>query len=310
MIMGPTDGLLGSTLIAATGSAAGALVVKASRYSTEDKIRLVHALRPSAVSATTSFLLYLASVADEKGMSFRRIGGVRDLLCYGEPGSASESTKKRLLEGWGAKHIIDKYGITEVGGILGFGCPDSGQIHICNDFVIVEVIDPKTNRVLGQSQRGELVFTNIIGETQPLLRYKSRDVARIAEFGTCPACGKTLTRIVSGIEGRVDDMIWYKGINIFPSAIETVVRSFRELSEEYEIVVEQVGEVQALTVRAEVVPQVVRSDYDKLSHQLEDKLLGALEGIHANIELVAEGTLPKAAEGTSKARRVRDNRPK
>jgi len=224
----------------------------------------------------------------------------------GEPGGAIQATRERLLKGWGAKYVQDGYGITELFP-LGDSCHGFPALHIANDFVITEVIDPETGKVLPPGHRGELVFTNIICETQPLLRYRTRDIGRVAEFGSCPACGATSTRIVNGIEGRSDDMVWYKGINIFPTAVEAVVRSFDELSNEFEIVLDQKGTAQTLTIRAEVMPQVSPGDYGGLSQQLSNKLLEALEGIHAQVELLPEGTLPKTQY---KGKRVKENRPK
>lgn len=154
---------------------------------------------------------------------------------------------------------------------------------------------------------GEIVYTNIVGETQPLLRFRSRDVGRIAPFGPCPGCGLTVTRIVGGIQGRVDEMIWYKGINLFPSAVEAVVRGIDELSNEFEIVLDQEGARQRLIVRAEVSSGFSRESHPQLEKRLKDRLLEALEGIHAELELLEEGTLPKTVY---KGRRVRDNRPR
>jgi len=306
VFVGPTDSLFGPRSLTDRVAAMGALAVKASRYSSEDKVRLIHTLKPTIVFGTPSFLLYLADLAKQMAMSFAETEGVKTLSVFGEPGASIAATKERLANEWGAKAIIDAYGITEVVG-MGSICSGSGQIHCPNDFVIVEVIEPETGAVLGPGQQGELVFTNIFGETQPLLRYKTRDMGTLCEFGPCPVCGKTSTRIAYGIEGRIDDMIWYKGINIFPSAIEAVVREFRGLSNEYEIVLDQVGEAQSLTVRAEAAREVSEDEYEKLSKQVATKLLEALEGIHASVEILPEGTLPKT---THKAKRIRDNRQK
>ena len=306
MVLGPTDGLMGPTAGVAGWSSLGALVVKAARFSTQDKVKLIHQLKPPFVIATASFLLYLAEVAEQMDMAFPRMGGVRIVASVGEPGGAIPATRERLLKSWGAKYVQDGYGITELFP-LGDSCQGSPSLHIANDFVITEVIDTETGRVLGPGQRGELVFTNIIGETQPLLRYRTRDVGAVAEFGPCPACGATSTRIVNGIEGRSDDMVWYKGINIFPTAVEAVVRSFDELSNEFEIVLDQKGTAQTLTIRAEVIPQVAPDDYGRLGQQLGNRLLEALEGVHAQVELLPEGTLPKTQY---KGKRVKDNRPR
>lgn len=109
------------------------------------------------------------------------------------------------------------------------------------------------------------------------------------------------------MEGRADDMIWYKGINIFPSAIENVVRSFSELGNEYEIVLDEAGFTQSLTIRCEAKGEVSKDKQAQLSNRIASKIQDAIEGVHPLIELLPEGTLPKT-EG--KAKRVRDNRKK
>jgi phenylacetate-CoA ligase len=238
------------------------------------------------------------------GTPFPSIGGVPVIVSVGEPGAAVPSTRERLTEIWGAKSLIDGFGMTELFP-LGDSCADCRDTHIANDFVIVEVVDPETGTLLPPGEQGELVYTNIIGDSQPLLRYRSRDIGRLAPFGPCPGCGSTATRIVGGIQGRVDNMIWYKGINIFPSAVETVVRSFRELSNEFEIVLDEQGALQTLTIRAEWRKGFPAEKREEFKDCLTGRIRDALEGVHANVELLEEGTLPKTQY---KGQRVRNNR--
>jgi len=305
VLLGPTDGLLGPTAAVDSWEAMGALVIRAARFTSEEKLRIIRRLKPKLVSGTASFLLYLAEKARNQGKPFEQMGGVPMLLSVGEPGAAIPATRERLIQGWAAGAVIDGFGITELFP-LGGSCPECGDTHISNDFVIVEVVDPETGRVLPRGEFGELVYTNIIGETQPLLRYRSRDMGCVAPFGPCPACGSTATRIVGGIQGRVDEMIWYKGINIFPSSVEAVVRSFRELSDEFEIVLRQEGEVQSLSVRAEAASRRPAEDRHKLMERVSQRLMEALEGVHPQVEILDEGTLPRSEY---KGHRVRDLRP-
>jgi phenylacetate-CoA ligase len=305
VLLGPTDGLLGPTAAVDSWEAMGALVIRAARNSTEEKIRIIHRLKPKLVCGTASFLLYLAEKARNEDMPFHRMGGVGILLSVGEPGAAIPATRERLLKGWSAQTVIDGFGITELFP-MGGSCPGCRDTHISNDFVIVEVVDPETGEILPPGMPGELVYTNIIGETQPLLRYRSRDIGRIAPFAPCPACGSTATRIVGGIQGRVDEMIWYKGINIFPSSVEAVVRGFREFTDEFEIVLRQDGEVQTLLVRAEAVSGLSTEEREGLRERVSQRLVEALEGVHAGVEILDEGTLQRTEY---KGRRVRDLRP-
>jgi phenylacetate-CoA ligase len=305
VLLGPTDGLLGPTAAVDSWEAMGALVIRASRYGSQEKINVIHRLKPKLVCGTASYLLYLSEIGEKNQMPFSQMGGVPVLLSVGEPGAAIPATRKRLMDGWSAQAVIDGFGITELFP-MGGSCPGCSDTHISNDFVIVEVVDPETGKALPPGRQGELVYTNILGETQPLLRYRSRDVGTVPPFGPCPGCGSTATRIVGGIQGRVDEMIWFKGINIFPSAVEAVVRGFNELSNEFEIVLDQQEQSQSLLVRAEAVSGFL-GDHEGLSERVAQRLVEALEGVHAKVEILREGTLPKTEY---KGRRVRDHRPR
>lgn len=293
VLLGPTDGLLGPSAAVESWSAMGALTVRASRFSTEAKIKLIHELRPALVCGTATFLLYLAEKAAAMGMEFTAMGGVPLLLSVGEPGAAIEATRKRMMAAYHSQAVIDGFGITELFP-LGGSCPGCADTHVSNDFVIVEVVDPDTGEPLAPGQTGELVYSNIIGETQPLLRYRSRDIGRLAPFGPCPACGSTATRIQGGIVGRVDDMIWFKGINIFPSAVEAVVRDFRGLTSEFQILLEQEGDAQTMTIRVEAASGAELGPRADLKERLAARMLEALEGVRAAIEILPAGTLERS----------------
>jgi phenylacetate-CoA ligase len=149
------------------------------------------------------------------------------------------------------------------------------------------------------------VYTNIVGDTQPLLRYRSGDVARLATDGPC-ACGFTGVRLRDGIEGRVDDMIWIRGMNVFPSAIEAVVRGFADLGDEYEIVLEEAGPLPSIRIRAERKPDVPANAVATLEGQLRSAVTAAIRAA-ADVEILEYGTLQRS-DGRRKRRRVVDKR--
>ncbi len=306
VVLGPTDGLMGPFAGAAARMLMGAMVVRLGRYSTPEKISLIHQLKPTLVSSTGSFLLYLADKAKEIGMIFSEMNSVRIVESVGEPAATIPATRERIKKAWGAKEVFDRYGSTEM-CVLGRSCQGSSQLHAWDDYLIVEVVEIGGSRSLNAGERGELVYTNIFGDSQPILRYRSNDIGRLAEFGSCPGCGATCTRIVNGVEGRADDMIWYKGINIFPSAIENVVRSFMELGNEYEIILDEEGFTQTLTIRCEAKLEFPKENYVELNNRVASKVQDAIEGVNPKIEVLPEGTLPKT-EG--KAKRIRDRRKK
>lgn len=303
VVLGPTDGLMGPSASIDSAARMGAMVVPAGRFDTKDKIALIRELRPTSVSGTASYLLHLAEVARGMGVDLAQCG-ISSITSVGEPGAAIAATRRRLAEAWGVQAIGDGYGMTEIMP-LGGSCPFSTSLHIPDDLVITEVIDAETGAPLPPGEPGELVYTNLIGDTQPLLRYRSRDVGRISDDEPCQ-CGFTGTRIVGSIEGRVDDMIWYRGANLFPSAIEAVVHSFAELSDEFQIVLDQQGTLQTLTVRAEHLAEAEGAADADLRERLAAALQAAIR-VHAEVELAPAGMLPRP-DPRAKARRVVDRR--
>jgi phenylacetate-CoA ligase len=301
VILGPVDGLMGPTAGMEAAMAQGALVVCAGLYDSRTKLQLIQELRPAAVSGTASYLLYLAEVARAEGVDLPALG-IRQVGSVGEPGAAVPETRARLQAAWGVEHVHDGYGLTELFP-LGGNCRQSTSLHLPDDLVLTEVVDPATGRRLPPGERGELVFTNLIGDTQPLLRYRSGDIGRLAPDEPC-ACGCTWTRIEGGIEGRVDDMIWYRGVNVFPSAVEAVVRRYAELGGEFQLVVSQQGALPTLTVRAELAAGQPLELAERLQPRLQEALRAALR-VQPAVELVPHGTLPRTA---GKARRVVDQR--
>ena len=302
VVLGPTDGLMGPTLSAEAAARAGAMIVKAGLYDSKTKVRLIRDLRPTVVSGTASYLLHIVEVAAGMGVALRECG-VRSISSVGEPGAALEATRKRLHEGWGAL-VGDGYGLTEMFP-LGGSCMHSTSIHLSDDMVLTEIIDSETGRGVAEGQPGEVVYTNLVGDTQPLLRYRSRDIARLAPAEPC-ACGHTGTRLLNSIEGRLDDMIWYRGANLFPSAVETVLLGFAELSHEFQIIIEGDRGLPSVIVRAEMRHQLSHDDRSGLDSRVSEVLAGALR-VHLKLELLPPGALPRA-EGRGKARRVVDKR--
>jgi phenylacetate-CoA ligase len=297
VILGPVDGLMGPTASAESAVLSGALVVFAGLYDSRTKVRLLRDVRPSVVSGSASYLLHLIDVAREEGIDLPSMG-IRTVVSVGEPGAAVHATRRRLLDGWGA-FVRDGYGLTELFP-LGGGCRDPTSLHIASDLVVTEIIDPKSGETLPPGEPGEVVYTNIVGDTQPLLRYRTGDIARLAGDEPC-ACGFTGSRLLHSIEGRIDDMIWLRGMNVFPSAIEAVLRGFVEVDDEYEIVVSG-SNLPSLTVRAEL--RRGTGPTENLAARIAAALASAIRAA-AQIELLPYGTLPRPDARTKKRRVVR-----
>jgi phenylacetate-CoA ligase len=278
------------------------LVVLAGLHDTRTKLRIIQQLRPHSVTGTATYLLHVAAVAREAGIALADTG-ISTVVSVGEPGAAIPATRQRLADAWGAA-VSDGYGLTELFP-LGGSCPHSSAIHIASDFVITEIVDPQTGAPVPDGDPGEIVYTNIIGDSQPLLRYRTRDVGRIDTAGAC-RCGFTGVRLRDSIEGRIDDMIWYRGVNVFPSAIEAVVRAMPELGDEYEIVVDRERPLPAMVLRVEVATGTDGSRYPDLEKTLQAAVKRAIR-VGCDVELLAPGAMPRSDVNRKRRRVV--NRP-
>lgn len=302
LTLGPIDGLMGPSAGAEHTAQVGAMSVLAGLSDSRTKVKLICDLRPAVVIGTASYLLHLIEVAREMGVTLSELG-IRTVLSVGEPGAAVEATRRRLTDGWGA-FVNDGYGMTELFP-LGGGCRHSRSLHIASDLALTEIVDPETGQPLPPGEPGEVVYTNLVGDTQPLLRYRTRDIARLAAPEPC-ACGFMGARLLHAIEGRVDDMVWIRGVNVFPSAIETVVHGFDELTSEYQVVVAGSSAEPTLAVRAEARRALAPAEHAALERRLVDALRSAIR-VRAAVELLPPGTLPQPL-GQRKTNRVVDRR--
>jgi phenylacetate-CoA ligase len=304
MLLGPVDGLLGPTVGVEAWRMRGSIPVLAGLWDTRTKVRMIEELRPAVIAGAASYLVHLSEVAAEMGVDLSDCG-LRGLTSIGEPGAAVKATRETLGRRFGVDQIVDGYGLTEVWP-LGGNCPLSPSLHIAEDIVAVECIDPDSGTPVPEGDPGEIVFTNLVGDTQPLLRYRSRDIGRLIVETPCE-CGSTVTRIAR-IEGRADDMIWYRGANFFPSAVEEIVRRQEGLTPEYRIVLANGGSgLPTVTVQVEAAG----GEPDEGPEQLRGRVRAALReglGINPDVEVLERGTLPRAEQ--TKAKRVLDRRAK
>jgi len=300
VMLGPTDGLLGPTASVEGQSACGALVIHAARYDTRGKLALIEEVRPAVVVGSASYLLHLADVAQAEGADLTALG-LKFITSVGEPGAAIEATAKRLTAAWGAP-VVDGFGLTEIFP-LGGGCPANAAIHLPNDMVIAEICDPETGAALAPGQPGELVLTNIVGDTQPLLRYRTGDLARLESEEAC-ACGHLGPRLARSIEGRIDDMIWYRGMNLFPAAFDEALHAHPGPGRvtNYRIVLQGTSAKPRLVVEIEAEGAPAAELAQALEPALHERL-----GVRADVQCLAPGTLPPPDPGR-KARRVLDQR--
>jgi phenylacetate-CoA ligase len=279
----------------------GATVLPTSAGSTERQIELMQDLGSTAIACTPSYFLYLNEIAQKMGVSIRDDTKLKAGLFGAEPWS--DETRRRIEESTGIK-AYDIYGTSEMSGPLCSECHLQNGIHIWADLFLIETIDPKTGEQVAEGERGELVVTTLDKWAFPLIRYRIGDLT-IVNNEPC-ACGRTHPRIMR-ILGRTDDMIIVRGINVFPSQVESVLMRIPEIGDNYIIIVDRKGPLDVMTVKVEVTESVFSdkiADLMSLSKAVSQQLKGVLN-IMADVELVEPGTIPRS-EG--KAQRVIDNR--
>ena len=280
----------------------GATVVPVSSGNTERQLMLMKDFGATALIATPSYAMYLAETAKKKGiLSDLKIR----LVCMGAEASTAEMHES-LQKLFGA-FPTENYGLTEVGGPGVSGeCREKAGMHINEDMFYPEIVDMDHNRVLGEGELGEMVITTLTKEGMPVLRYRTKDITSIT-YEPC-RCGRTLARM-SRVVGRTDDMLIIRGVNVFPSQIESVLMSMDELGKMYEIVVDRVNYLDTIEVRVEVDDASLLTDYSKLealAAKIKHNLRTVLQ-LDVKVKLVEPFSL-KRTEG--KVKRVTDLRQK
>lgn len=280
----------------------GASVIPVSGGNTKRQIIIMKDFGPTILAATPSYTLYLAEVAEEMGVSFRDLK-----FKFGIFGAEPWSEKMREeIERKLNLTAVDIYGLSEIMGPgVAIECHEAKKgLHIFEDHFIPEIIDPETEEVLPYGETGELVFTTITKEAFPVIRYRTRDITSLNPEPCI--CGRTHIRM-NRISGRTDDMLIIRGVNVFPSQIESVLMGIDEVEPHYQLVVDRKGKLDTLTVLVEVEERLF-SDEVKVLQNLEIKISKNIKeylGVSAKVKLVE----PKAiARSQGKAVRVIDNR--
>ena len=279
----------------------GASVIPTSTGNTEKHAKLLADLQITGIACTPSYALHLAEVLGKLGYrkeDFRlRIGAFG-----GEPWTESMRHEVEARLGLKAFNI---YGLSEIMGPgVSFECEVQNGSHINDDHFYPELIDPETLQHVGEGMTGELVFTTLTKDGMPLLRYRTRDLTTL-DLTPCP-CGRTMARM-GRIIGRSDDMLIIRGINVFPSQIESVILGFPEFEPQYILVVDRVNNLDTLLVQVEVRPEFFTDDV-KTIENLQKKLSDAIRSvisISANVRVLFPGTIQRT-EG--KGKHVIDNR--
>jgi len=279
----------------------GASVIPISGGNTSKQVQLMEDFGSSVLCCTPSYALNIAEVINEMGVDIRKLK-LRVGIFGAEPWSEA---MRREIETKLRIKAIDIYGLSEiVGPGVSCECEEQAGMHINEDHFLPEVIDPETMEAVAPGEVGELVFSTITKEGLPLLRYRTRDLTRL-HHEVC-ACGRTLVRMEK-CKGRSDDMLIIRGVNVFPSQVETVLLNMSEVEPHYLILVDREGTLDTMSLMVEVQEQFFSDEIKKLQ-ELRIKITRNLEsvlGISVNVKLVEPKTIERTA---GKAQRVIDNR--
>ena len=201
--------------------------------------------------------------------------------------------RQRISEGLGIE-LYDIYGLTEIYGPgIGINCEHNTGMHIWDDYIYLEIIDPKTGEPVPDGEQGEIVITTLVKEGAPLIRYRTHDLSRIIP-GECP-CGRKYPRIGT-IMGRTDDMMKIKGVNVFPSQIEEILQGFEEISSEYQIRISHLDGKDTMRIYVESTGDV---DFADLAKRITNKVKSVI-GFTPIVKVVEVGVLPRSMKKTAR----------
>lgn len=267
---------------------AGVMIVPGGAQSSKDRVRNIFDWGATVVCGTPTYLLHLGEVASEMGVNLAE-SRVSVIVAAGEPGANVKSTKHAIESIWGGK-CYDDIGSSEISN-FGFECIFQHGTHVNENMFYAECLHPDTLEPVKDGEVGELVLSNLCTETMPLIRYRIKDLVKFNRE-TCE-CGRTFLRLDGGILGRSDDMFQFAGVNVFPSAIENVIRKVDAFSNEYQIVVPEMGSGKRLKIRVE--PASDRVSPEEMKQALE-QFIDAFKyriTFTPEVEVADPGTLPR-----------------
>ncbi|MDD6211378.1 MAG: phenylacetate--CoA ligase [Bacteroidales bacterium] len=279
----------------------GGTVIPMSSGNTQKQIALMHDFGAKALACTPSYALYLAEAIHDSGIP-REEFQLKVGIFGAEPWT--ENMRRELEEKLGIK-AYDIYGLTEVAGPgVGFECSYQNGTHLSEDHFYPEIIDPETLEPVAPGQHGELVFTTITKTGMPMLRYRTRDLTSLI-YEKCE-CGRTLVRMTR-ILGRSDDMMIIRGVNVFPSQIESVILEINELEPHYLIIVDRKNNTDTLEIQVEMKEEFYSDEMNKIL-ELKKRITSRLQsvlGIGPDIKIVEPRSIERSQ---GKAKRVIDKR--
>ncbi|UVE52367.1 phenylacetate--CoA ligase (plasmid) [Haloferax larsenii] len=277
----------------------GATVIPIGGGNTQRQVEMLADLGSDAISCTPSYALYLAEVADDMGYDIKDLP-LRVVIFGAEP--CTEPMREEIEERLGVKGI-DIYGLSEiVGPGVSIECEEQNGLHIWEDYFYPEVVDPNTGEPVEEGEEGELVLTTLAKDALPVLRYRTGDLTTL-NYDTCE-CGRTCVRM-DNITGRADDLIIVRGVNFYPSEVESVVLEFDEVAPHYRIDIRREDNLDKLEITVELAEDFDGSRSD-LTSRIQKRLSNVLSFTPDKLDLVEYGNIARTEVG--KVQRVYDHR--
>ena len=267
----------------------GAMAIPMGPGNTDKQLEMMQSLKSTVLCSTSSYALLLAEEIEKRGIKDKIY------LKKGVIGSErwSEKMRRNISEKLGIE-LYDIYGLTEIYGPgIGINCEHNTGMHIWDDYLYLEIIDPVTGQPVPDGEEGEIVITTLVKEGAPLIRYRTHDLSRIIP-GKCP-CGRSYPRIDT-IKGRTDDMMKIKGVNVFPSQIEEILGQFEEISSEYQIRISHLDGKDTMRIYVETNGSV---DFAGLAKRIAEKVKSRI-GFTPLVKVVEIGVLPRSMKKTAR----------
>ena len=269
----------------------GALAISGGAQDSRQRLHSLVDLHATVLCCTPSYALHLAEISRQENIDLRK-SAVRKIIVAGEPGGSIPGTKARIEEEWGAG-LYDHTGGTEIGA-HGMTCLGQCGVHLNEGEFLVEVINPDT---LEPAEEGELVITNLGRFGSPVVRYRTGD--KVCLNRSVCECGRTFVRMEGGIIGRIDEMLIVRGVNIYPSSIEAIVRSFPAV-QEFAVIIECAENMDEMGIQVEVAEGSSQDLLNEMRREISRRL-----GLRVEVAMVAAGSLPRFE---LKAKRITDKR--
>ena len=276
---------IGFWLAFEAGEALGALNIPGGGLSSAARLQAIFTHDTNVLCCTPTYALRLAEVAKEENIDLAK-SPVRTIVVAGEPGGSIPATRKRLEEAWPGATVFDHHGMTEVGPVT-YQCPaQAGVLHVLEEAYLPEIIDPETTKPVTAGGTGELVLTTLGRHGSPLIRYRTGDLVTAAAKSPC-RCGSHDLALQGGILGRADDMIVVRGVNVYPSAVEEILRSAGGVAE-YRVHISRNDALVEMSV--EVEPN--NGDDNSLATRLA-KVFQETLALRVPVNIVEPGALPR-----------------